>query len=55
MSTNYGQFLVDAEHENQEILSIRLHPVLDGRVGAAVPQEGMIGMESLESQLKNLL
>jgi hypothetical protein len=46
-----GQFLVDAEHENKKLKLLRVHPVVDGIVWAAIP---LCQLENVEVLIKTV-
>jgi len=37
LETEVGQFLVNAEHDNCKVMSLRVYPISDGVVGEAAP------------------
>lgn len=55
LPTPQGSFLVDAEHASGKILSMRVHPILEGICGEALEIDAMDGKEDLRSAVQEIV
>ena len=46
---------MDAEHSAGNVSTIRMHPVLDGIVGAAIPNHQTNGIVKLKESIEKML
>jgi len=53
--TPHGKFLVDAEHEDGELNTLKIHPIVDGIVWACLPLCQLENVEVLIRQLKETI
>ena len=55
LTSKFGRFLIDAEHENKELVRLRIHPICGNVVGPAMGEKTMEGMDALVSRVKKMM
>jgi len=54
LTTEQGQFVALAEHDNSKVMSLRVFPIFDGVVGQALPL-GMAEMDGVVKKIEEVL